>query len=139
MVSRRDFNTNRHDLAQETPEAPRAGSHNPQKYWLNLPLNNVKIRLCLPVLLLLLMAEKLGLAEIAAKYNKTPKTFSKYVKKLGIPHEALGRFMYFNEGKVEAYLESLRAQPTVINFRLPVKQKRLKVVGTVKSKFAEAV
>lgn len=47
--------------------------------------------------------------------------------------------MNFDPGKVAAYLESLRAQPTAVKFRLPVKQKRLKVVGTVKSKFAEVI
>lgn len=67
------------------------------------------------------MAEKLGLAEIAAKYNKTPKTFSKYVKKLGIPHEALGRFMYFDPDEVAIHL---RVTPIDIKVPKTIKVKR---------------
>ena len=82
---------------------------------------------------------KLTLAEIAAQYRKTPKTFSRHVAKLGIPHDLIGRSMLFNPAEVEAHFLKLRQSNNVIQIRpnLPAKRKRSKV--TFKSKCLEAL
>lgn len=51
------------------------------------------------------------LKEIASKYDRTPKTFRKYVLELGIPHVRLGRSMIFDPGKVERFLEGKTLSP----------------------------
>ena len=77
---------------------------------------------------------KLTLAEIAARYRKTPKTFARHVKRLGIPHEMLGRSMLFDPVTVAAHLVAITVDETkVVKFPATVRKSQ------VKSKFAEAV
>lgn len=76
--------------------------------------------------------KKLTLTEIADIYGKSPRAFRDIVKRDGIPHEKLGRSMYFDLDKVVAHLTASPVKDNVIKFT-PVKRKR------VKSKFAEAV
>lgn len=47
----------------------------------------------------------LTLSEISEQYRCTPKTFKKYVMRLGIPFVSLGRGMRFDPQKVEKFLE----------------------------------
>lgn len=49
----------------------------------------------------------LTLEEIASKFRKSTKTFSRLVKAHSIPHIKLGRSMLFDAAKVELYLESI--------------------------------
>lgn len=83
------------------------------------------------------MNQKATLAEMAAVYRKTPKTFRKHVVASGIPHELIGRSMLFDPLKVSAHFEAIaaRAAYNVLEMRLPKSRKRS---ITIKSKFAEA-
>lgn len=84
--------------------------------------------------------DRLTLSEMAGRYGKTPKTFSKYVREYGVPHERIGRSMLFDAGKVQAFLEALAGRPKnaiPMPKRLPTTIKRHKVLG--KSKFVDAL
>ena len=76
---------------------------------------------------------KLTLAETAAHFRKSPKTFSRYVRKLGIPHVALGQSMLFELPVVEAYLAAATLPPVVVEFRPMVRKKAMS------NKLAEAL
>lgn len=76
----------------------------------------------------------LTLSEMAAKYKRTPKTFSRYVKLYSIPYEPLGRSMMFDPVAVSNHLAAVRASEPVA--KRSVRYSRKKVVG---SRFAEAV
>jgi spore germination cell wall hydrolase CwlJ-like protein len=80
--------------------------------------------------------QKLTLAEMAAEYKKTPKTFKKHVLALGIPHEELGAAWYFNPIEVSNYLRKVRTEEHSRVNVLPItKRKGRKIVS---QKFAEA-
>jgi hypothetical protein len=80
--------------------------------------------------------DKLTLSQMAERYNKTAKTFRKHVIDLGIPHERLGRSMYFDPNVVSAYLLVTEKEEKPKVKLLPVRQaKRNNVVSM---KFAEA-
>lgn len=87
---------------------------------------------------------RLSLKEIAESYEKTPKTFRKIVKDTGVPHELVGRSMFFDAGKVSAFFEALAAakipKPNIVKMpvRLPRNANKGKVVK-FESKFSEAV
>ena len=66
---------------------------------------------------------KLTLAETAAHFRKSPKTFSRYVRKLGIPHVALGQSMLFDLPVVEAYLQAATLPSVVVEFKPMTKKK----------------
>lgn len=80
--------------------------------------------------------QRLTLAEMAAVYNKTPKTFKKHVIATGVPHELVGRSMIFDPARVKAFQESLAVRPkqNVVELR-PKTHKQ----SIVKSRFAEAL
>lgn len=50
------------------------------------------------------MAEKPTLAKMADAYGVCQKTFKRYVREYRIPHEKLGREMYFDPDEVRAHL-----------------------------------
>jgi hypothetical protein len=55
------------------------------------------------------MTERLKtLTEIAAYFNRTPKTFAKIVRDNNVPHSLVGRSMLFDLNEVKAHL---RARP----------------------------
>lgn len=74
------------------------------------------------------------LKQIAALYNKTPKTFARHVRALKIPHEKLGRSMIFDPVAVSAHLSAKFEPDNILKF----KPKGIKS-RTRKSKFAEAI
>lgn len=76
--------------------------------------------------------QRLTLQEIAAKYRKTPKTFSRYVRDLGIPHERIGRSMVFDEATVAMFLSTVEVKQNVVKFKP-------RVTKTKGGRFAEAV
>lgn len=78
------------------------------------------------------MDKPLTLAEMAAFYRKSPKTFSKYVRRYKIPFELLGRAKMFDPVVVRACLRTVTPDDTVVK-QSPV------VAKSRKSKFAEAV
>ena len=51
------------------------------------------------------------LQEMAAKYRRTPKAFSAYVRQIGIPFEQVGRSMLFDPVAVELFLAAQRPEP----------------------------
>lgn len=77
---------------------------------------------------------RLTLQQIADHFQKTPKTFMKYVRLQKIPHILIGRSPMFALSEVEAHLAARTPDPAkVVQFK-PVKRSKV-----VKSKFAEAV
>jgi hypothetical protein len=80
---------------------------------------------------------KLTLREIAKEYGRKPRTFKKYVIENGIPHELLGRTMYFDATAVSLHLKAVHYRKNNVVKMPAVKRRRLKVVG--ESKFAEAI
>lgn len=82
------------------------------------------------------MAALLPLAVIAAHYDKTPKTFRKHARELGIPYQKLGRSIYFDPSVVSAYLTITEKEETPKVKLLPVRPAKQSNVVSVK--FAEA-
>ncbi len=80
--------------------------------------------------------KKLTLAEIAEIYRVSPKTFSRDVRKKGIPHSMVGRRMLFELSAVEAYL-AVKAE--IESPRDNVRPFRRRQGKGKTNKFAEAV
>lgn len=76
----------------------------------------------------------LTLAQMASKYNRTPKTFKKHVLEKGIPYELLGRSMMFDPVAVSNHLKAVREAKSEKS--RTVRHSRKKVVS---NRFAEAV
>lgn len=74
------------------------------------------------------------LAEMAAKYRKSTKTFRRQVIAENIPHEKLGRSMLFDEVAVSAYLHAKATEPKPNVVRFPTRKMKKRT-----SRFAEAV
>lgn len=58
------------------------------------------------------MSRLLTSSEMAARLNRCPKTFLKYVEAYNVPHIRLGRDLLFDPVKVENYLENYHQKKT---------------------------
>lgn len=63
------------------------------------------------------MERLLSSSEMAARLNRCPKTFIRYVKAYSIPHIRLGRDLLFDPAKVENYLENYHQKKSEVRTR----------------------